>query len=136
MSRVAHIVGKGFDDAFFWYPIAPAGYAALGCIVSKKDEAPRIDSVCCPRLDLVNPGNILEMPISRSSSSKGSHCWSIWKVENQASVRLSIISQKKILVTNYIFAIFFNVAVIVIELLPIYKHVLRILSTMQILVLL
>ncbi|KAI3834068.1 hypothetical protein MKX03_035864 [Papaver bracteatum] len=95
LSRVAHIVGKGFDDAFFWYPIAPAGYAALGCIVSKKDEAPRIDSVCCPRLDLVNPGNILEMPISRSSSSKGSHCWSIWKVENQACTFLARSDQKR-----------------------------------------
>ncbi|OVA16691.1 Peroxin/Ferlin domain [Macleaya cordata] len=78
-AKVAHIVRKGLDDAFFWYPIAPPGYASLGCMVSKKDEAPRMDSICCPRLDLVNPANILEVPISRSSSSKGSHCWSIWK---------------------------------------------------------
>ncbi|KAK4405432.1 putative vacuolar protein sorting-associated protein 13A [Sesamum angolense] len=31
-TRVAHIVKKGPEEAFFWYPIAPAGYASLGCI--------------------------------------------------------------------------------------------------------
>ncbi|XP_077211040.1 calcium-dependent lipid-binding family protein isoform X2 [Tasmannia lanceolata] len=83
-TKVAHVVGKGIDEVFFWYPIAPPGYASLGCIVSRTDEAPRTDSFCCPRMDLVSQANISDVPISRSSSSKGSHCWSIWKVENQA----------------------------------------------------
>ncbi|XP_062178337.1 uncharacterized protein LOC133883124 isoform X2 [Alnus glutinosa] len=88
-TRVARITGKGFDEVFFWYPIAPPGYASLGCIVSRTDEAPRLDSFCCPRMDLVNQANILEVPISRSSSSKASQCWSIWKVENQACTFLA-----------------------------------------------
>ncbi|KAK9139107.1 hypothetical protein Scep_008788 [Stephania cephalantha] len=94
-AKVSHIERKGLDDAFFWYPIAPPGYASLGCIVSKTDEAPKMDYFCCPRMDLVNPANIIELPISRSSSSKGSHCWSIWKVENQASTFLARTDLKK-----------------------------------------
>ncbi|KAA8527969.1 hypothetical protein F0562_035162 [Nyssa sinensis] len=94
-TKVAHIVRKGFDEAFFWYPIAPPGYASLGCIVSRTDEAPCLDSFCCPRMDLVSEANILEGPISRSSSSKASQCWSIWKVENQACTFLARSDLKK-----------------------------------------
>nr|DAD29104.1 TPA_asm: hypothetical protein HUJ06_030572 [Nelumbo nucifera] len=94
-TKVAHIVAKGIDEAFFWYPIAPPGYASLGCIVSKTDEAPHMGFFCCPRMDLVNQTNILEVPISRSSSSKGSHYWSIWKVENQACTFLARADLKK-----------------------------------------
>ncbi|WOH07393.1 hypothetical protein DCAR_0726823 [Daucus carota subsp. sativus] len=83
-TQVAHIARKGVDDAFFWYPIAPPGYASLGCIVSRTDEAPALESFCCPRMDLVSQANILEGPLSRSSSSRGSQCWSLWKVDNQA----------------------------------------------------
>lgn len=82
-TNVAHIVGKGHEEAFFWYPIAPPGYAPLGCIVSGTAELPSLDSFCCPRIDLVSQANISELPISRSSTSRGSPCWSIWKVENQ-----------------------------------------------------
>ncbi|KAJ0034329.1 hypothetical protein Pint_24264 [Pistacia integerrima] len=94
-TKVAHIVGRGFDDAFFWYPIAPPGYASLGCVVSRTDKAPSIDLVCCPRMDIVNQANILEVPISRSSGSKASQCWSIWKVENQACTFLARSDLKK-----------------------------------------
>ncbi|XVF38939.1 hypothetical protein REPUB_Repub20aG0145800 [Reevesia pubescens] len=94
-TKVAHITGKGFDEVFFWYPIAPPGYASLGCIVSRTDEAPCMDLFCCPRMDLVNPTNILEVPISRSSSLKASQCWSIWKVENQACTFLARSDAKK-----------------------------------------
>lgn len=87
-TKVAHINGKGVNEVFFWYPIAPPGYASLGCVVSKVDEPPRVDLLCCPRMDLVNQTNILEVPISRSSSSKASYCWSIWKVENQVKLLL------------------------------------------------
>ncbi|ONI27903.1 hypothetical protein PRUPE_1G110200 [Prunus persica] len=59
-TKVAHVVGKGFDEVFFWYPLAPPGYASLGCIVSRMDEAPCVDTFCCPRMDLVNQANILE----------------------------------------------------------------------------
>ncbi|KAL5541456.1 hypothetical protein UlMin_009166 [Ulmus minor] len=88
-TKVAHIVGKGFDEVFFWYPTSPPGYASLGCMISRTDVAPSIDALCCPRMDLVNQANIVEEPISRSSSSKASQCWSIWKVENQACTFLA-----------------------------------------------
>ncbi|TYI07189.1 hypothetical protein ES332_A10G210100v1 [Gossypium tomentosum] len=93
--KVAQITGKGFDEVFFWYPIAPPGYASLGCVVSRTDETPCVDSLCCPRMDLVNPANILEMPISKSSTSKAYQCWSLWKVENQACTFLACSDTKK-----------------------------------------
>ncbi|XP_010500318.2 PREDICTED: uncharacterized protein LOC104777719 [Camelina sativa] len=88
-TKVAHIVGKGFDEVFCWFPVAPPGYVSLGCVLSKFDEAPRVDSFCCPRIDLVNQANIYEASVTRSSSSKSSQCWSIWKVDNQACTFLA-----------------------------------------------
>lgn len=89
-TKVAHIGKKGPEEAFFWYPIAPPGYTSLGCLVTQHDEAPCLESICCPRVDLVSQANISEMPISRSSSSKASNSWSIWKVENQVFLQLEI----------------------------------------------
>ncbi|XP_068666865.1 uncharacterized protein [Aristolochia californica] len=89
-TKVGHIIGvRGLDDAFFWYPIAPPGYVSLGCVVSRTNEAPRLDSFCCPRMDIVHQANIPEVPISRLASSKNSHSWSIWKVDNQAGTFLA-----------------------------------------------
>ncbi|GAB2300237.1 hypothetical protein Dimus_034275 [Dionaea muscipula] len=94
-TKVAHIVGKGVDEAFFWYPIAAPGYVSIGCVVTRADEPPSLDAFCCPRMDLVNPTNILDAPISRSSSSRASQSWSIWKVENQACTFLARSDLKK-----------------------------------------
>ncbi|TKY54291.1 Vacuolar protein sorting-associated protein 13C [Spatholobus suberectus] len=94
-TKASHIVGKGIDEVFFWYPIAPPGYVSLGCVVSKTDEAPRVDLLCCPRMDLVSQANIHEVPLSRSSSSRSPQCWSIWKVENQACTFLARSDLKK-----------------------------------------
>ncbi|XP_021714350.1 uncharacterized protein LOC110682332 isoform X2 [Chenopodium quinoa] len=94
-TKVAQIFGKGVDEAFFWYPVAPPGYAAMGCIVTRTDEPPRVESFCCPRIDLVGPASIIEVPVARSSSLKASQCWSIWKVDNQASTFLARSDLKK-----------------------------------------
>uniref|UniRef100_A0A0E0JZW8 C2 domain-containing protein n=1 Tax=Oryza punctata TaxID=4537 RepID=A0A0E0JZW8_ORYPU len=75
--------------------VPPPGYASLGCVATKTDEMPSNDSICCPKLGLVNHANILEDPISRSSSSKGSNCWSIWKVSNQGCTFLATSDTKK-----------------------------------------
>ena len=85
-TQVAHIVKKGVDEAFFWYPIAPPGYVSVGCVVSRTDKAPALDSFCCPRMDIVTQANICENPVSRSLSERGSQWWSLWKVDNQVRV--------------------------------------------------
>ncbi|CAM9004161.1 unnamed protein product [Rhodiola kirilowii] len=95
LTKVSLITGKGLDEVFFWYPVAPPGYASLGCVASRTDEPPPEDLFCCPRLDLVNPANIPDLPISASANSKSSHCWSIWKVENQACTFLARPDMKK-----------------------------------------
>uniref|UniRef100_A0A7N0UXF0 PH domain-containing protein n=1 Tax=Kalanchoe fedtschenkoi TaxID=63787 RepID=A0A7N0UXF0_KALFE len=94
-TEVSRITGKGLDEVFFWYPSAPPGYASLGCVVTRTVEPPPADLFCCPRLDLVNPATILESPISKSSNSKSSQCWSIWKVDNQACTFLARPDMKK-----------------------------------------
>ncbi|XP_010524589.1 PREDICTED: uncharacterized protein LOC104802610 [Tarenaya hassleriana] len=94
-SKVAHIVGKGLDEVFCWYPVAPPGYVSLGCVLSKFDEAPPLDLFCCPRIDLVKHTNVYEAFVSRSSSSKSSQCWSVWRVENQACTFLARSDLKK-----------------------------------------
>lgn len=88
-TKVAHIGMKGIDEAFFWYPIAPPGYASLGCVVTLSEEPPSSDLCCCPRMDLVSQANILDTPITKSFSTKASQCWSIWKIENQACTFLA-----------------------------------------------
>ncbi|XP_020520361.1 uncharacterized protein LOC18430003 [Amborella trichopoda] len=88
-TRIAHVVGKGIEEAFFWYPISPPGYASMGCIVSRTDAMPCVESLCCLRMDLVNQANISDEAISKGSSSRGSNNWSIWKVKNQASTFLA-----------------------------------------------
>lgn len=97
-TKVANIVGKGVDEVFFWYPIAPPGYASLGCVVTRTDEAPVLDSLCCPRLDLVNQANISEVPVSRSLSTKASQCWSIWKIKNQVKLKAKMTYLSKSLI--------------------------------------
>ncbi|KAL9249938.1 Intermembrane lipid transfer protein VPS13-like protein [Drosera capensis] len=94
-TKVAQIIVKGVDEAFFWYPIAPPGYVSIGCIVTRADEPPILDVFCCPRMDLVNPANIVDAPISRSSSSRPSQSWSLWKVENQACTFLARSDMKR-----------------------------------------
>ncbi|CAL5058295.1 unnamed protein product [Urochloa decumbens] len=94
-TRVAQIDRKGLDEIFFWYPVPPPGYASLGCVVTKTDEMPSKDSICCPKLSLVSQANIAEDPITRSSSSKGPNCWSIWKIENQGCTFLARPDVKK-----------------------------------------
>ncbi|CAN4121397.1 unnamed protein product [Withania somnifera] len=94
-TKVAQIAGKGLEEAFFWYPVAPPGYAALGCVVTRNNEAPDLDNFCCPRMDLVSQANVLEMPISKSSGSRAFQCWSIWKVDNQACTFLARSDLKK-----------------------------------------
>ncbi|XP_035834787.1 uncharacterized protein LOC110887015 isoform X3 [Helianthus annuus] len=94
-TKVAHVTIKGVDEAFYWYPIAPPGYASMGCIVTQVDEMPKLNSVCCPRMDLVSQADIPEMPIASYSSSKASPCWSIWKLDNQACTFLARSDLKK-----------------------------------------
>jgi len=94
-TKVTQIDRKGLEEIFFWYPVPPPGYASLGCIVTKTDEMPSKDSICCPKLSLVSQANMSEDPISMSSSSKGPCCWSIWKVENQGCTFLARPDVKK-----------------------------------------
>ncbi|KAK4798434.1 hypothetical protein SAY86_030760 [Trapa natans] len=94
-TKVAQIVGRGFDEIFFWYPVAPPGYVTMGCVVSRSEDPPSPDLFCCPRMDLVKQANIFELPSSRSSSSRAAQCWSIWRVENQACTFLARSDFKK-----------------------------------------
>ncbi|XP_031479692.1 uncharacterized protein LOC116250249 isoform X3 [Nymphaea colorata] len=94
-TKVAHISGKGIEEAFFWFPVAPPGYASLGCVVSRVDQCPSLECICCLRIDLVNQATILDKPVSCFVSSKASQSWSIWRVDNQANTFLARSDQTK-----------------------------------------
>lgn len=84
-----HSSGKGTEDLFVWYPVAPAGYVTLGCVVSKSEETVSLNTVRCVRADLVTEVNISRKPVWSSSTSKSGYSCSLWRVENLASTFLA-----------------------------------------------
>ena len=75
------LFGRG-DDFFFWAPVPPDGYKALGIVVSKKGK-PGLDDVVCVRQDLTIPGTA-DDPIweYRETYAHPSGYFSAWKIEH------------------------------------------------------
>ncbi|XP_078433928.1 calcium-dependent lipid-binding family protein isoform X2 [Wolffia australiana] len=88
-------VRKGSDELSVWFPVAPPGYVSMGCVITKLNQPPKKEIVCCPRMDLVKQTDVSDIPIFRSLSPKGSSSWSVWKVENQACTFLARSDMKK-----------------------------------------
>lgn len=87
--------GKGMEDVYIWFPVAPSGYVAMGCIATKTQQMPTLDQVRCIRSDLVTQVNFSKKPLWSMSTEKNVNTvWSIgvsrvnyncslWKVENE-----------------------------------------------------
>ncbi|XP_024384462.1 uncharacterized protein [Physcomitrium patens] len=92
-----HTTGRGLEDVVVWFPVAPAGYVAVGCVVTKAPEMPSVDLVRCLRVDLVIQSRLLKPAIWTLSSERspnsvwsmsgvrGGYSCSMWRVENQAN---------------------------------------------------
>ncbi|KAG0568137.1 hypothetical protein KC19_7G189300 [Ceratodon purpureus] len=92
-----HTTGRGLEDVVVWFPVAPAGYVAVGCIVTKTQEMPSVDLVRCLRVDLVIQSRLSKPAVWALSSerspnsvwsmsgARGGYSCSMWRVENQAN---------------------------------------------------
>lgn len=90
-----HTSGKGFEDVYIWFPVAPTGYVAMGCIATKTQNMPSTDLVRCVRTDSVTQMNFSKKPLWSLSTEKnvnlvwniganrGGYQCSLWKVDNQ-----------------------------------------------------
>ncbi|KAG0559465.1 hypothetical protein KC19_10G107200 [Ceratodon purpureus] len=92
-----HTTGRGLEDVVVWFPVAPTGYVAVGCVVSKTQQMPSLDLVRCLRIDLVTQSRLSKPAVwslasERSptsvwsmSGARGGYSCSMWRVENQAN---------------------------------------------------
>lgn len=90
-----HTTGKGLEDVVIWFPVAPTGYVAVGCVVTKNQEMPSLDLVRCLRVDLVTQSQLSKRASWSQSSerspnsvwsmsgTRGGYSCSMWKVDNQ-----------------------------------------------------
>ncbi|XP_027356249.1 uncharacterized protein LOC113865723 [Abrus precatorius] len=42
------------SSAYFWLPVPPEGYMAIGYLVTNKPDKPELDEICCVRIDLTD----------------------------------------------------------------------------------
>ncbi|CAI5951576.1 unnamed protein product [Closterium sp. NIES-65] len=70
--------GEGGDDTHcrIWLPLAPPGYAALGCVAAVGRAPPHVSTVHCVRCDLLTPSSLSDCifyrPGARSPTSDAS----------------------------------------------------------------
>lgn len=73
---------RGVEGISFWYPQAPPGFVAMGCIASKGVPKEDIDQLRCIRSDMVTGDQFPEQSIWDSSDSRVSGSFSLWGVGN------------------------------------------------------
>ncbi|KAI5061209.1 hypothetical protein GOP47_0023714 [Adiantum capillus-veneris] len=95
LVQCMHAPGKGQEQIYVWYPVAPAGFVTLGCVVSRDKEAPLLQALRCVRADLVNEVNMSKRPIWSNSTTRSGYNCSIWKLYNQANTFLARPDLKK-----------------------------------------
>ncbi|CAM0875097.1 unnamed protein product [Alopecurus aequalis] len=73
--------GYGRSDAYFWLPVPPEGYRALGFLVTTGSAKPPLDDVCCVRADLTDEcqphGSLLHLQLTRPSSSSPGEAFAV-----------------------------------------------------------
>ncbi|CAM6091491.1 unnamed protein product [Calypogeia fissa] len=77
-----YISGKGLEDLYIWFPVAPTGYMAVGCVATTANQMPPVDRMCCVRSDYVTRAKFPMIPIWSMNMAKRNA--SLWKVETEA----------------------------------------------------
>ncbi|XP_024994007.1 uncharacterized protein LOC112527539 isoform X2 [Cynara cardunculus var. scolymus] len=68
----------GAESCSIWFPVAPKGYAALGCVVSPGRTQPSVSSVFCLHASLLSPCAIRDcITISSGHISSGLAFWRV-----------------------------------------------------------
>ncbi|MCO5611230.1 hypothetical protein L7F22_065481 [Adiantum nelumboides] len=76
---------RGLNELFFWFPLAPPGYTALGCIATESDKVD-LDTAAafkCIRNDLVEQSQYVGKLWSNERSKRADETLSLWSVENE-----------------------------------------------------
>ncbi|MFT5834712.1 MAG: hypothetical protein ACI97N_002352 [Cognaticolwellia sp.] len=78
----------GNQDGAFWEPIAPAGYSALGTVVTASWSQPPLTAVVCLRNDLLWAENISDL-IWNDKGSGASSDLSLWNLQASSATLIS-----------------------------------------------
>lgn len=68
-GRAPKYVASGDSPLSIWWPVAPDGYNALGCVAVPALEEPPLSLVGCPRRDLVQIADLEGSPIWKARAS-------------------------------------------------------------------
>lgn len=80
---------RGTEGISFWFPKAPSGFVALGCVASKSSpEKEDFSLLRCIRSDMVMGGQFSEESVWDSSSARTYEPFSLWTVDNDAGTFL------------------------------------------------
>ena len=88
-TAIIHLRNEPGYKASIWTPIAPAGYVAMGVVVTKgQNIKPALTAVVCVREDLTIKGTIADNFIVRASDTytttwpfTNTRVWAIWNIE-------------------------------------------------------
>jgi hypothetical protein len=81
--------GSGGDqDGAFWEPVAPAGYVAMGTVVTASYTQPPLTAVLCIHEDLMVKANIGDL-IWNDKASGADKDVSLWSIETSSNLYLS-----------------------------------------------
>uniref|UniRef100_A0A0D9XMK5 PH domain-containing protein n=1 Tax=Leersia perrieri TaxID=77586 RepID=A0A0D9XMK5_9ORYZ len=80
---------RGTEGISFWFPQAPPGFVALGCVASKSSPMKEdLNLLRCIRSDMVKGGQFSEESVWDSSGARTSEPFSLWTVDNDAGTFL------------------------------------------------
>ncbi|KAL6642664.1 hypothetical protein ACP70R_020845 [Stipagrostis hirtigluma subsp. patula] len=87
---------RGIEGVSFWFPQAPSGFVALGCVASKNSPMQEEFSLLrCIRSDMVTGGQFSEGSVWDSSDARTSESFSLWTVDNDTGTFLVRSGTKK-----------------------------------------
>ncbi|KAI3710546.1 hypothetical protein L2E82_40329 [Cichorium intybus] len=72
---------EGTESCSIWFPVAPKGYVALGCVVSPGKTQPSLSSAYCLHASLVSPCALRDC-ITINSGDTNSPGLAFWRVDN------------------------------------------------------
>jgi len=80
-KQIWHL-SRGIKSMYAWKAVPPEGFAALGMVVTKKDEPPETSSMRCVPIAWVTPSITLPLKIWDDTGSLGGKPGSIWTINS------------------------------------------------------
>ncbi|XVF52445.1 hypothetical protein PTKIN_Ptkin05aG0018700 [Pterospermum kingtungense] len=75
------VLGEGESSCSVWFPEAPEGYVALGCVVSPGNEQPSLSSTFCILASSLSPCSLRDC-ITISDTNLCPSSFAFWRVDN------------------------------------------------------